>query len=178
MSGDRSALITVTASAGITTGDFGDVQNLVDGNTANGAGSAWAPPFGAGNEVSVVGEGFIFDMGIDVALGGAALAAGGGNVSNGIWGWEGSTSANGIGGPYTDLAADADWNTSTGSWDYSTNSNEYRYYRFKGVSGQTHANAPWQPEFDFVAGQPQMMQGTWQLFVQVHLSQAITARRK
>jgi len=75
-----------------------------------------------------------------------------GNVSNGIWGWEGSTSANGIGGPYTDLAADADWNTSTGSWDYSTNSNEYRYYRFKGVSGQTHANAPWQPEFDFVAG--------------------------
>ena len=126
--GDRSASITVTASAGLVAN--GVLSNLVDGATGNNYTDSISMTAGA----SVSGATLTFDFGASarrVITEAKLLQSAANNL--GTWKWQGSQDATtwvDIGSSFTLGAATSQTQTAL-----AANTQGYRYYRLLGVSG-------------------------------------------
>lgn len=139
--GDRTASVTVTASAGLIAS--GVVSNLVDGATGNNTTDSISFTAGA----SVSGATLTFDFGASakrVITEAKWLQSS--TASHGTWKWQGSQDGSSwvdIGSSFTLGGATTQTQTAL-----STNTQGYRYYRLLGVSG-TASGSPFIQEIQF-----------------------------
>ena len=142
-SGDRTASITVTISAGTqAVGSTGPASNLVDGASADNNTDSIFFTGGA----AAAGAYLRFDFGASVKIVEATWAQST-NASHGVWIWQGCQSAwagcQDIGTSFTLGGSAPQTQTSL-----AVNGQGFRYYQLIGVSGTT-SSAPWIREITF-----------------------------
>jgi len=139
-SGDRTALITVTAAVGVL--GSGTLNNLVDGVLGNNSSDAigFATSFAVDSTKWI-----LFNFGRRVRIDEAKFYQQD-TTSHGTWKWQGSHDGSefyDIGSSFTLGGA-----TTQTMTNLSGNTGAYQYLRLLGVSG-TASNVPWLQEFDF-----------------------------
>jgi hypothetical protein len=136
--GDRTALITVTATKGITYVSPGNITYFVNGNTTE------SKVYLSNQAVAGLYIRFDFGVGaskiIDEATWYQSVSS-----THGVWQWQGSSDA----ASWTDIGATFTLGgTVQVQTSLSGNLSGYRYYQMIGVSGNA-VNTPWTREIEF-----------------------------